>query len=60
MVIVTPSELLRLLDYWETINALVEADDGTLIDGATLRVHERMKETIYDLAGRLESDPDDL
>jgi hypothetical protein len=42
-------ELLALLgDYLEEIDAVIEADDGTLIPYPLLLKHERMKEALND------------
>lgn len=41
-----------LIEYLEEIDALIDADDGDVFDGAFLRKHDALKETVDEIVSR--------
>ena len=49
MLNLTPTEVDLLRDYLEEIDAIIDADDGTLVPLPLLRKHDEVKEIFYAL-----------
>lgn len=48
----TRDEVLVLVEYINEIDAVIEADDGTLVPLPLLQKHEQVKELVYEIAER--------
>lgn len=59
MIALWPNELLAIIDYFEMVDALVEADDGTLVPHAEVERHYQFKEVLDEIVERYSEGPRD-
>ena len=52
MAYLSNSELLAILDYVDEIEAVIEADDGTLVPMPLLEKHEVVRRIVNEVADR--------